>query len=108
MLLEQAPHRRAGFRGLLLGRGFEHSARLVSHCRTDLHTCSRICFCQDRDDIARNDRRAVFDANLLENTGGRGRHFEHNLVRLQINEILVALDVLANPMVPCDQGRIGD
>jgi hypothetical protein len=59
-----------------------------------------------RDDLARSDRAAVGLDDLDEHAVGRGRQLEHDLVGLDVDEVLVALDRLARLLVPGEQRRL--
>ena len=56
----------------------------------------------------RRDRRAVGLHDLDQHAVARRRQLEHDLVGLDVDQVLVALDRLAGLLVPADQRRLGD
>ena len=83
-------------RGLvfLLGRGRFRRARAA---RLDL-----------RQYVIRLDHGTVADELFAEHSVGRCGHFEHDLVRLEVNQILVTGDRIASLFVPGDQRRVAN
>ena len=62
---------------------------------------------EDRQHLTARDDRAVGGHDLLHHAVGRRRDLEHDLVGLEIDEILVAAHGLAGFLVPSDERRIG-
>jgi hypothetical protein len=51
---------------------------------------------------------AVLDLELFDHARRRRGHFQHDLVGLQVHEVLVAADLFTGLLVPGDQCRVGD
>ncbi len=60
------------------------------------------------DDLLRSDRRPVGLADLGQHAGVGRREFQHHLVGLDVDQILVAPDRVARLLVPVDERRLGD
>ena len=63
---------------------------------------------EQREDLTARDHGAVGRDDLLQHAVDRRRHLEHDLVGLEIDEILVPSDCLAGLLVPGDERRVGD
>ena len=109
MLFQQTPDGRTRLdRSLCLFRcrGRFHLDLLLDWLRLRRSRCD-LAFLEDRQHVARFDRRTVLHDDLAERTGSRCRNLEHDLVCFEVDEILVARDALANTLVPRDQRGIG-
>src|SRR5690606_29501202 len=73
-----------------------------------LGLCTRPALLDLRDHLPAEHGRAVLDEDLAEHARrGRG-DFQHDLVGLDVDEVLVALDAVAFLLVPADERRVGD
>ena len=58
--------------------------------------------------LAARDDGAVGGHDLLQHAVGRGRHFEHDFVGLEVDEILFAPHAVTGLLVPGHQRRVRD
>src|SRR5580765_7867899 len=65
-------------------------------------------FLEDGEHLRTGHRCARIELDFLEHAIGRCRHFEHDLVGFEIDEVLVALDRVANLLVPGGDRGVGD
>src|SRR5690606_772145 len=65
-------------------------------------------FLDDRHDLAAGDGVAFLELDFLQHAVDRGRHFQHDLVGFQIEQVLVALDGFTHLLVPGGDGAVGD
>jgi hypothetical protein len=81
------------------GRGCRRSGGLSARRRVGI---------DDGDHLARRHRAAVRLDDFRHRAVGRRGKLEHDLVGLDVDEVLVALDRLARLLVPVDERRLGD
>ena len=64
-------------------------------------------FLDDRHDLLAVHRVAFLELELLEHAVDRRRHFEHDLVGLEVEQVLVATDGVTGLLVPGGDGGVG-
>src|SRR5690606_22537009 len=65
-------------------------------------------FLDDRQDLARGDGVAFLELDFLQHAINRCRHFQHDLVGFQVEQVLVTRDSVADLLVPAGDGGVGD
>ena len=64
------------------------------------------CF-ENREHLSARHGRAVLNSQLFDDTGRWRRHFEHDFVGFEIDEVFIATDAFAWLLVPRHERRVG-